>query len=261
MGSCDNRCTSGQEGTCRCSCGGENHGTAKATYDAIQSGRQATIKGAGIDLVLIRGEKGEIAAASKDGVAVGGFKTEEEFVKNLGELIRAGRVEVKAGEKVVVSPKLTAKEAMAQIRAIGASVTRKDGEYKVNIPGGTEATAYYTDDPRDAVGTAKAMMAQYVKTIPRETVKGSGGNFSVARVGTKGENVDVNVPSDYKHSTTNPFGASRTLTVNLSGQGDRAEVKETRDFPGYKFRTDLFGPNNEYMGFHISKKRPTINNG
>lgn len=163
MGSCDNRCTSGKEGTCRCSCGGDNHGTAKAAYDTIQGGGQATVKGAGIELLVTKGDNGEIVGHNQYGTKVGTYKSEDEFVKELGELIRAGRVEVATKDlndktKVIVEPKLTDKEAQKLIREAGATVSRKDGEYRVNIPGGTEATAYYTDDPRDAVGTARAMM-------------------------------------------------------------------------------------------------------
>lgn len=50
------------------------------------------------------------------------------------------------------------KETFAAIRAAGASVKRNEGEWRVNVPGGTEAMAYYTDNAEDAIATAKAMM-------------------------------------------------------------------------------------------------------
>ena len=45
------------------------------------------------------------------------------------------------------------------IEAMGMKVTRgMGGEYRVNFPGGTEDTAYYTDDAQDAIGTARLMV-------------------------------------------------------------------------------------------------------
>lgn len=57
----------------------------------------------------------------------------------------------------------TQKQALTAIRRLGASVRyfSEWREYRVNIPGGNEATAYYTDDLDDAIGTAKQMMKHY----------------------------------------------------------------------------------------------------
>lgn len=55
----------------------------------------------------------------------------------------------------------TQKQCIALIRHLGATVKVSEGEYRVNVPGGTEATAYYTDDPNDAILTAKHMMTRY----------------------------------------------------------------------------------------------------
>jgi hypothetical protein len=52
----------------------------------------------------------------------------------------------------------TLKEAFKLIRSMGAHVRREAGEWRVNIPGGNEATAYYTDDTEDAILTARDMM-------------------------------------------------------------------------------------------------------
>jgi hypothetical protein len=53
---------------------------------------------------------------------------------------------------------LSFKEVKAQIAAIGGlSVSKREGEFRVNFKGGSEATAYYTNDPQDAIGTAKAI--------------------------------------------------------------------------------------------------------
>jgi hypothetical protein len=47
------------------------------------------------------------------------------------------------------------------LQMIGMTITQKNGEYRVNYAvGGTEATAYYTNDIQDAIGTAKHMAKQ-----------------------------------------------------------------------------------------------------
>lgn len=51
---------------------------------------------------------------------------------------------------------MTISEAKAKCRALGFSLRKKDGEYRLNLVSGTEATAYYTNDLDDAVGTALA---------------------------------------------------------------------------------------------------------
>ena len=53
---------------------------------------------------------------------------------------------------------MNVKQTLDAIRATGATVSRKDGEWRVNAPKGTEATAYYTEDAEDALLTAQAMM-------------------------------------------------------------------------------------------------------
>lgn len=95
MPACDNRCTSGKEGTCKCSCGGANHGTAKKVYDVIKDGGIASVKGSGLDLDLQEAENGRIQVWNR-GNKVQQYASETEFVKDLGKLIRAGRVEVTA---------------------------------------------------------------------------------------------------------------------------------------------------------------------
>ena len=56
---------------------------------------------------------------------------------------------------------MTDKGLYAALRNLGL-VCRKteDGEYRVNFRGGTEATAYYTNDRVDALETGRAMLAQ-----------------------------------------------------------------------------------------------------
>lgn len=61
---------------------------------------------------------------------------------------------------------MTFKEAQATCRAFGHTLTRRpDGEYRLNVRGGTEATAYYTTDLDDACGTAR-MEAQHARRFP-----------------------------------------------------------------------------------------------
>lgn len=47
-------------------------------------------------------------------------------------------------------------------RNLGMSATYSHEwhEYRVNLPNGTEATAYYTEDASDAIATARAMALQ-----------------------------------------------------------------------------------------------------
>lgn len=39
----------------------------------------------------------------------------------------------------------------------------RNGEYRINMKGGTEATAYYTDDRQDALDTAKLIWSEHEK--------------------------------------------------------------------------------------------------
>ena len=53
---------------------------------------------------------------------------------------------------------MTIAETKAAIRRIEGMTARcRDGEWRVNYVGGKEETAYYTDDPQDALDTAIAM--------------------------------------------------------------------------------------------------------
>lgn len=171
MASCDNRCTSGQEGTCKCSCGGANHGTAAKAIDDALGGKLVEVKGHGLDLRIQKDDDGDLVAYSRSGTPLEYYKNDDEAIKEIGDLIRGGKVEVtstdKNGQTKVICSKggaahnPTVSEAFDQIRATGAKVTRKDGEFRVNVPGGKEGSAYYTEDPKDAIETAKAMMFQH----------------------------------------------------------------------------------------------------
>lgn len=63
-------------------------------------------------------------------------------------------------------------QAINAIRAMGMSVKVVDDEFRVNYPKGAESTAYYTDDPEDAVGTAKVMARS-------KTMRQANGRFGI----------------------------------------------------------------------------------
>jgi len=52
-------------------------------------------------------------------------------------------------------------ETFAAIREAGCTVSRENGEWKVNLPDGGEASAYFTESHSDAVETARAMAARH----------------------------------------------------------------------------------------------------
>jgi len=58
-----------------------------------------------------------------------------------------------------MSPRTT----VAVIRAMGLTATydRAAGEYRINLPGASERSAYYTPDSDDALVTARAMSARH----------------------------------------------------------------------------------------------------
>lgn len=64
-----------------------------------------------------------------------------------------------------MSKSLTLKDATSQLRLIGMTLRSNSIEYRVNFHGGTEDTAYYTDDLADAVATGKMMRVERNKTI------------------------------------------------------------------------------------------------
>jgi hypothetical protein len=51
----------------------------------------------------------------------------------------------------------TWKFAREILRANNMTISQNRGEYRVNFEGGTEDTAYYTNDLQDAIDTGKAM--------------------------------------------------------------------------------------------------------
>lgn len=58
--------------------------------------------------------------------------------------------------------KLTLKSARQELAELGFTITKTNGEYRVNIENGFEATAYYTSDLGDAVETGRTMSTMNV---------------------------------------------------------------------------------------------------
>lgn len=50
---------------------------------------------------------------------------------------------------------MTIKQATFELRQVGVTLRKQDGEYRVNVRGASELHAYYTDDLNDAVATGK----------------------------------------------------------------------------------------------------------
>jgi hypothetical protein len=59
--------------------------------------------------------------------------------------------------------KMTTKNVLAAIRAEGMTAAYDNREYRVNYRAGKEVTAYYTNDPQDAIDTAKYMRKEREK--------------------------------------------------------------------------------------------------
>ena len=55
---------------------------------------------------------------------------------------------------------MTLTQARDALRIRGVTLRHQDGEYRENLKGGAEATAYYTRDLDDAVATGLAMVRQ-----------------------------------------------------------------------------------------------------
>jgi hypothetical protein len=56
----------------------------------------------------------------------------------------------------------TLADLRASLAEVGCTVRKDGAEYRVNFKGGSEATAYYTDDMQDARDTGHAMAARKV---------------------------------------------------------------------------------------------------
>jgi hypothetical protein len=58
---------------------------------------------------------------------------------------------------------MTIKQAQQTLREWGITLKKTGGEYRVNYRDGQEATACYTDDLEDAIGTGKDMARYLIK--------------------------------------------------------------------------------------------------
>jgi hypothetical protein len=86
---------------------------------------------------------------------------------------------------------MTDKELFAKVRALGLRITKRDGEYRVAFPGGREASAYYTNDKDDALGTAHLMKLEMRESNPgRRSIHSAKWDRCVKDVKRKGTAVD-----------------------------------------------------------------------
>ena len=61
---------------------------------------------------------------------------------------------------------MTIREAKTELRKVGVTLRKKDGEFRVNLAGGSESTAYYTDDLEDAFQTG-VYMSNTIAVCPK----------------------------------------------------------------------------------------------
>ena len=59
---------------------------------------------------------------------------------------------------------MTLAQAKARLAPLAISLSKQGAEYRVNYSGGKDATAYYTDDIKDAVDTGLVMAAWKART-------------------------------------------------------------------------------------------------
>ena len=85
------------------------------------------------------------------------------------------------------NPILRFRPTLKAIHAMGMEATYDQDvdEYRVNIPGGTEATAYYTPDADDAIGTAKAMKEHRAQHGGKRNPVQNGRSYAVRGVPPK----------------------------------------------------------------------------
>jgi hypothetical protein len=108
---------------------------------------------------------------------------------------------------------MTIKEAKLEVSKIGMVLSKTEhGEFRVNFKGGSEATAYYTNDLDDAVGTARAMKKQQPQ-----------GSHATAGI-TAGGHQDM---MSYSHSDI------KDMVEFYKDQGVTAESITSEDIAGY----------------------------
>lgn len=64
--------------------------------------------------------------------------------------------------------RLTIAEAKAELKQLGVTLTKRDGEFRVNVSGASELHAYYTDDITDAVASGRVMA---LRSTPEGQIK------------------------------------------------------------------------------------------
>lgn len=69
---------------------------------------------------------------------------------------------------------MTIAQAKAILNPLGIVLVKADDEFRVNVRGRSEASAYYTNDLADAVDTGKAMAARVPEQYTATAACGSG---------------------------------------------------------------------------------------
>lgn len=74
-----------------------------------------------------------------------------------------------------------------ELRTAGVTISARNeaGEYRVNLAGGTELTAYYTDDLVDALGTGHAMSCATVAFDAENGIESRGIDSNFEPVWTR----------------------------------------------------------------------------
>lgn len=70
----------------------------------------------------------------------------------------------------------TFERAKLYLRQWNITLSKKDGEYRVNFAGGSESTAYYTNDLEDAIQTGRAMSRQGLRNPVYKKYSGREGS-------------------------------------------------------------------------------------
>lgn len=119
--------------------------------------------------------------------------------------------------------KRTLEGVRVNLRSYGIVISKKDGEYRVNFKGGTEGTAYYTNDLQDAENTGIAMY---------EERKGQQ-NLASAGASSVFERSDESVPGLYSDAMLDK--ATKAVTAFSSFDDLMTSVRRDKYVPTLRF--------------------------
>lgn len=135
---------------------------------------------------------------------------------------------------------MTIREAQTIARENGYTLRKRDGEYRVNKTGGEEATAHYTDDLDDAIGTVRFEAKREAAQV-QEEVKPPEVTLTVRE------------QNNYGNIVHYPVGSLASLFARLSG----TETLTDRNLSMIaKFGRDEKGKITGDVGYKIEVQRP-----